>query len=169
MSDNSVRRQAGDNKLWHFPWGYRESFLVALEIMLFGMIVEVLTRGKGISQLAFPVNIFIGIALITTLLITGTQFRKQAIVRWLSSIPAAVSSISLFAFFVLLQGFIPQGQSGKPEILTLLGLDHVKNSWIFAISGVYLLTTLGSVIIRKSIPLMISFPSTNLAPSAAIL
>lgn len=152
MTSETALENKVKKKLWHFPWGYRESFLVAFEILLFGMIIEVINRGHGISKLVFPVNIFIGLALIAAVLITGTQFKRQAVVRWLSSVPAAVSSISLFAFLVLLQGFIPQNQSSKPDILTLLGLDHVKNSWVFAISGIYLLTALGLVIIRKSIP-----------------
>jgi len=152
MSVNSASGQQENNQLWHFPWSYRESFLIALEILLLSLIIEVLSRGQGIAKLAFPLNIFIGLALIAIIIIIGTQFRRQAVVRWLSSIPAAVSSISLFAFLVLLQGFIPQNHPAKPGLLTLLGLDHIKNSWIFALSGIYLLISLGSVILRKSIP-----------------
>lgn len=144
--------KTGNKLLWRFPWGYKESFLVALEIMLFGMIIEVLTRGEGSARLSFPINILAGLALITGIIFANIQFKRQALTRWLSSVPAAVSAISLFALLVLLQGFIPQNPPVKPNIITLTGLDHLKNSWLFTICGIYLLFILGSVIVRKVIP-----------------
>jgi len=51
-----------------------------------------------------------------------------------------------------LLGFIPQG---KPmyRILELLGFNHLKNSWPFIIIEIYVITSLGLVIMRRTLPL----------------
>ena len=54
---------------------------------------------------------------------------------------------------VLLLGFIPQGKEELPGIVHLLGLSHVKQSWVFMLSGLYFLVCLGFVTLRRSRPL----------------
>jgi len=137
-------------KTWQYPWGYKESFLVVAELMLLGLIIEVLSRGKGFTGIAWPLNAIIGISIIILIATLHFFFRRRPIVKWLSSVPAAVSAISFFAFLVLLLGFIPQGNPHMSPIIQTLGLYHIKNSWIFVVSGLYLLTSLGLVTFRRS-------------------
>jgi hypothetical protein len=147
-----LAQEKEQRKTWEFPWGYRESFTVALELLLLGLILQVLAGRKQFAGLQWPFNLVIGLALIILLITLHVFFKKEPIVKWLSSIPAAVSSITLFAFVVLLLGFIPQQNHGIPGIIRILGLNSIRNSWLLLVSGLYLLTCLGMVILRRILP-----------------
>jgi hypothetical protein len=140
-------------KTWEHPWRYRESFLVVLELVFMGLIFEVLSGGKGAPLLKWPVNMMVGAGLLLLLFIVYFRFRNRPMVKWLSSVPAAISAISFFALVVLLLGFIHQDDAGANRYLKLLGMTHMKNSWLMMISGLYFLTTLGMVALRRAIPL----------------
>ncbi len=140
-------------KTWEHPWGYKESFLVVLELIFMGLIFEVLTGGKGAPLLKWPVNMVVGALILLLLLIIYFRLKSRTMVKWLSSVPAAISAISFFALVVLLLGFIPQDDTDANRYLKLLGMTHMKNSWLMMISGLYFLTTLGLVALRRATPL----------------
>jgi hypothetical protein len=143
MNDNQ-------RKAWQYPWGYKESFLIVLELLLLGFILEVLTGSRGFAGFSMPFNMITGLLLILIISLIHILFRKHPIVKWLSGIPAAISAISFFTFLVILMGIIPQVNSHVHPVIRLLGLNHVRNSWIFIISFMYLLTCLGLVILRRA-------------------
>lgn len=147
IEDKSINKK---RETWQYPWGYKESFLIVAELMLLGLIIEVLSRGKGFTGIEWPVNAIIGVSIILIIATIHFFYRRNPIVRWLSSVPAAVSAISFFAFLVLLLGFIPQGNPHLSPVVQTLGLYHIKNSWLFVISGLYLLICLGLVTFRRS-------------------
>jgi hypothetical protein len=140
-------------KTWEHPWRYRESFMVVLELVFMGLILEVLSGGRGAPLLRWPVNLGVGVGLTGLPGVIYFRFKNHPLVKWLSSIPAAISAISFFAFTVLLLGFIPQGDPAANRYLSLLGLTHMKNSWLMMVSGLYFLTVLGFVAWRRSRPL----------------
>jgi len=125
---------------------------VVLELIFLGLIFEVLTGGRGAPLLKWPVNIMVGVGLPLLLLILYYRFKNRPIIKWLSSVPAAISAISFFALVVLLLGFIPQDDTSVNRYLRLLGLTHMKNSWLMMISGLYFLVTLGFVALRRATP-----------------
>ncbi len=128
---------------------YRKSFLVALVLLFLGLLIETISGGKGIYLPGMPFNIYAGFLFMFLLVLIHLYYRQHPFIKWLSGIPAAVSSISLFALLVLLLGFIPQADS-QSKLLSLTGLDHLKNSWPFFISQLYILSSLGLVILRRS-------------------
>jgi len=140
-------------KIWDHPWKYRESFFIVLELIFLGLIFEVITGGRGAPLLKWPINLIIGIGILATLFFLHFQFRKKHFVRWLSSVPAAISAIVFFAFVTLLLGLIPQDNPDAGRYMQALGLTHMKNSWMMMFSGMYFLITLGMVALRRSSPL----------------
>ena len=140
-------------KTWEHPWRYKESFLVVLELIFMGLIFEVLTGGKGAPLLKWPVNMVVGAILLLLVFIIYFRLKNRPMVKWLSSVPAAISAISFFALVTLLLGFIPQDDTDANRYLKLLGMTHMKNSWLMMISGLYFLTTLGLVALRRATPL----------------
>ncbi len=147
---NSKKEESG--KLWDYPWKYAESFIIAIEIMVAGIIVEALTGGKGITIPGIPVNIYIIFIFAAVLLFLHVRYRESPAVIWISSIPAAISAISIYAVLVLLLGFIPQNSHETSKFLDFTGLSHVKSSWSFVLIQFYFLTTLGMVTLRRAIP-----------------
>ncbi len=127
--------------------------MVVMELFLLGLVFEVLTGGKGAPLLQWPLNIIIGCGIIITLSFLHFKFRKRPIIKWLSSVPAAISAISFFALVTLLLGFIPQDDPDASRFLRLTGFTHMKTSWMMMISGMYFLVTLGMVALRRSQPL----------------
>ena len=140
-------------KTWEQPWRYRESFLVVLELMFLGLIFEVLTGGRGAPLLKWPVNAVVGAGILLLLFIIYYRYKSRPMVKWLSSVPAAISAISFFALVTLLLGFIRQDDADANRYMSLLGLTHMKNSWLMMVSGMYFLTTLGLVALRRATPL----------------
>jgi hypothetical protein len=149
---NQVKKKSR-RKTWEQPWRYRESFLVVLELMFLGLIFEVLTGGRGAPLLKWPVNVVVGAGILLLLFIIYYRYKSRPMVKWLSSVPAAISAISFFALVTLLLGFIRQDDTDANRYLNLLGITHMKNSWLMMISGLYFLTTLGLVALRRAIPL----------------
>jgi hypothetical protein len=140
-------------KPWEYPWGYRESFMIVLELLLLGLILQVLSGGRQFSGLHWPLNMIAGISLIILLLIVHLSFRRKPFIKWLSSIPAAVSSMTFFAFVVFLLGFIPQQDPNASGLIKILGLSSIRNGWLLFVSGLFLLTCLGFVIMRRTLPI----------------
>jgi hypothetical protein len=140
-------------RTWEHPWRYREGFLIVLELALLGFIFQVFAGGRGAPLMKWPLNATLGIGIILLVVFIYRRFKSESIIKWLASVPAAISAISFFTVVVLLLGFIPQGGGSGNRFLDLLGLTNVKNSWLMMVSGLYFLVTLGFVTIRRSSPL----------------
>ncbi len=140
-------------KTWEHPWRYRESFLVVMELALLGLIFQVLAGGRGAPLMKWPVNAIVGAGIILIVAVIYRRFKKQPFVKWMSSVPAAISAISFFAVVVLLLGFIPQDGASGNRFVNLMGFSRMKNSWLMMVSGMYFLVILGFVAMRRSSPL----------------
>lgn len=149
MSD----QQEINNKraLWQTPWGYAEGFTIAAGLFITGFFIEWATGAVPVTLPSWPFNLQIGISYLILIILTHIYYKNTALVRWLSGVPAAISSIVLFTVLTLLMGFTLQVDDGATNP-SLLGIDHIKRSWPFVLSSVYLLTCLGLVTIRKTIP-----------------
>lgn len=133
-------------------WGYRQSFLVAGGLLIAGCVAGILTQGKSIPLLHWPYNIIAGIVLLNLLVILHLSAGKTRIIKWLSSVPAAIASLSLLTFLVLLLGFIPQNAPDASELIKYLGFSNITRSWVFALAQLFFLTTLGMVTLRRATP-----------------
>ena len=150
MENNVNKEKKG---LWKQPWGYEESFLIAFEILLIGFIIELLFKGKGLITISQPYNIITGIIFLVIIFIIHNYLRNRKFIKWLSSVPAAVSSITLFCLLSLLLGFIPQNPKNLTRFIDVIGLTHVQRSWPMLLSEIYLLIVLGLVTLRRTKPL----------------
>jgi len=146
MSQNKPEKKQ-KSRLWQFPWGYKESFLVAFFLLLTGFLIELIVGG-GIRMPGWPVNIAIIIIFIIYFILIH-YLVKHPIVRWLSSTQAAIAAVTSFTLMVLLLGFIPQGATEEPGLIDSLGLTHVTSSWPYLMSALYLLVVLGFTIVRR--------------------
>lgn len=140
-------------KFWQAPWSYGESFAIAFEILIIGFILELLTKGRGLPAIAYPVNIFTLVLFIALIVATNQIFRQSTFIRWVGSIPAAISAIALFTVMAMFMGFFPQDDAAVSPMARLLGLSHMKTAWPMALTQVFFLFTLGSVTMRRCYPL----------------
>jgi len=142
-------------RIWQYPWGYAESLLIALSLMLLGFAITYVTNGR-ISTLSWPVNLYTGLIFLFLLLVVHVFFRDKPVVKWLSSMYAAVGAIGFYAFLVLLMGFIPQGTSDLGGFFSRIGLNNLVSSHAFLFAQFYFLLTLGLVTLRRIIPFKLS-------------
>jgi hypothetical protein len=108
--------------------------------MIVEFVIEAITYRYTPMMPVWPYNLIILIVFISLMLIAN-KFTKFKIIKWLSSIPAAISSISVFTIIVLLMGFIQQVR--KPGFIDLIGLTDVVKSWAYLLCSIYLLLVLG--------------------------
>ena len=139
-------------KLWQYPWSYRESFIISIAFALVGFIIEYFSNHKGIITPRWPINLFIILAFLGYIFLVH-NFIKNPLVKWMSSVPAAISSVSVFTVLVLLIGFIKQEAPLVPNMASNFGLYHMSKSWPYFLSAFYMLTILGFTVVRRFWPI----------------
>ncbi len=133
-------------KIWQFPWAYRESFIFAAGLMIVGFMLEYFAGGSIVRLPSYPINLFILLVFIAYLV--GTHFLvKGPVMTWLSSVPAAMASMTMFTVLILLMGFIPQVE--PKGFIGKIGLHHIHSSRPYIIIAVFMLTVLGYTIIKR--------------------
>lgn len=133
----------------NFRKEYSSGFLASFIILVFGILFEWINKGEGVFLPSWPLNAFIGISFAFILIFLHFFYSDLNSVRKLSRIPAAISAIILFTFLTLILGLTQQNDPDAAKILKLTGLNHIRSSFTFLFSGLYLLTTLGLVILRR--------------------
>lgn len=126
---------------------YIQGIVISIILVFLGIIVEVISKGKGVRMPPWPLNILIlGVFIFYLFLIHF--FWKSEFKKWLSGVPATLTSIGAYSVLVILMGFIPQIDKTAPEWIRMTGLSHINRSWEFLFLSIYLLTILGLVILR---------------------
>ncbi len=134
--------------LWDTPWGYAESFLITFGLLITGFIMEASLGTQTAISLIFPYNLTLLIAYICLLIALYKWASNHPIVRWLSKIPASITSIVFVTLLVMIMGIIPQIHSENYTI-NLLGLNHITTNWAFLLIIGLFLTCLGLISIKR--------------------
>jgi hypothetical protein len=119
------------------------AFLVSLSYgsqLLFGDINK--------NLFSWPGNIIIVSLLVILTLLLGIFFKENSIVKWLSSLPAAIGAIVAFSLLTLLMGIIPQHTDAN-VFISKFSLNNISTSWPFLISLFYFLFTLGFAAVSR--------------------
>jgi len=130
--------------IWSFPWGYGESFAIAIGLFLAGTGIQFIS-GIVIPLPSWPRNVILLLSFVIVLFFIQRFASKNPIIHWLSSVPAAISAIALFTMLSLLMGFIHQDVHAPADAL----FANIKFSWMYLFAQVYILTTLGLTTIRR--------------------
>ena len=129
-------------------WNFRESFIISIGILFLGVAIELLVHGQKIILPSWPYNLLTIVTFIAVLILCH-RFVKHPIIRWFSSIPAAIASISTFTLLVLLMGFIKQDVPSSVSFINNLGLTHIAQCWAYLLQTIFFLTILGFTIIKR--------------------
>ena len=153
MDIQNGKTNPGNNaQIWVRPWKYTESFIITINLLILGFAIEAISGGAGVKLPGFPVNIYFVVAFGALLAFLYVKFKAKPLIIWLSSVPAGIVAIIIYAVMVLLLGFIPQDMEQPNAFLKLSGLWHVKNSWPFLFIQLYFLIVLAMVTFRRAIP-----------------
>jgi hypothetical protein len=151
MDEQNLEPTRQKRKFWQYPWKYKESFIISACLVIVGFLIQYLTGSKGIQMPVWPVNFFI-IVLFVAYIILFNRFVTHPIKKWFSSVPAAIASICIFTFLILLMGFIPQDKPDDGGFMSRIGLTHLVGSWPYLLISFNLLFVLSFTIIRRIYP-----------------
>ncbi|MBK5209986.1 MAG: cytochrome c biogenesis protein ResB [Flavobacteriaceae bacterium] len=146
MSDDNNKIQ---RNLWENPWGYVESFFIGFGLLITGFFLEVFTASNNsLFTLSYPFNVYFLIGYVLALFILYKWFSNSQIIRWLTKVPASISSITLVTLMVMIMGSIPQ-VSSQNNLINNLGLNHITSHWAFLLILFQFLTCLGLISIKR--------------------
>ncbi|NOR28431.1 MAG: hypothetical protein GQ540_07880 [Lutibacter sp.] len=145
MSEN---QQTVQRNLWENPWGYVESFFIGFGLLVTGFFLEVFVKTNNTFTISYPYNVFFLVGYVVALIMLYKWFSTTQIIRWLTKVPASISSIVLVTLLVMIMGIIPQIPS-ENNIITNLGLNHITTNWAFLLIIFQFLTCLGLVTIKR--------------------
>lgn len=137
-----------NRKFWDTPWGYGESFLIGITLMLIGFAFEAINKNPNTLQLIFPYNVYCLIGYVGILFVLYRWFSHWVIIRWLTKIPASITSIVLLTLLVMLMGIIPQVPTTN-TLITTFGLDHLTTNTAFYFILFFFLTCLGFISLKR--------------------
>jgi len=144
MSDiNKIQRN-----LWENPWGYMESFFIGFGLIITGFFLEVFVASDTAFTLSYPFNLYFLIGYVVALFVLYKWFSSTQLIRWLTKVPASISSIALVTLMVMIMGIIPQ-VSSENNFINNLGLNHITSNWAFLLILFQFLTCLGLVSIKR--------------------
>jgi hypothetical protein len=98
--------------------------------------------------ISYPYNVFFLVGYILVLFVCYKWFTTSQIIRWLTKVPASISSIVLITILVMIMGIIPQIPS-ENNIINKLGLNHITSNWAFLLVLFQFLTCLGLISIKR--------------------
>ncbi len=139
-------------KTWTHPWSYREGTIIISALILLGFAFQAVSGDTLLRPAGFPWNLISGLGFIVLLVLLFVFLKKQPVVKWLSSVKAALPAILGFTFLVLLMGFVKQDVPPKSMLIRLLGLNHLVRTWPFILINLYLMILLGMVTLKRLTP-----------------
>ena len=149
-----MEKEKSKRKLFQGAWQYKEGFVISLLLILLGIFIGFITK-KPINFPEFPLNLSISVSYSLLIIVLYKFERDHKIIKWLSSIPAAVTSTVLLAVTSALLGIIPQADPGiilKDDFWFNIGFKHLSTSWLLGFTYVFFLTSLGFATIKIAYP-----------------
>ena len=140
--------QKNNRVFWEHPWSYMESFFIGIGLLLTGFMLELFIPSSEDFLISYPLNvIFLG-SYVCLLFIAYKWFSDIQLIRWLTKVPASISSIVLVTFMVMIMGIVPQIPS-ENALIHKFGLNHITTHWAFLLLLFQFLTCLGLVTIKR--------------------
>lgn len=165
--------------MWQKPWGYREGFAVCGGLFLIGTLWQVVLGKCTLSFLAWPVNVWMGVGYVLSLLLLYLFFKKYYLVRWMGSYQAAVTAMVSLVVMTIVMGLIRQL---RPDVSVAgveswLGFSQMLSACSFVLLFLWFVTLLGVVILnrifrfawKRDIPFLLNHLGLFLALAGAIL
>jgi len=130
-------------------WGYKESILVGVLLLLIGLALQVLIGNDVNMELRWPFNFIVFSVHIILCIFSFVFFKGTTIIRWITRVPASMVSIVMVLFLTMLIGTIPQTLENKSAFIVLFGLNKITQTWYFLLVLFFFSTCLLMVSIKR--------------------
>lgn len=139
-------------QVWKFPWSYREAFIIAGGLSLTGVLIELFSGQAKVPVPGFPFNLYFGLFVAGFIVYGHIVLRKHPLVKFLQSVPAAVGSLSMLGVLALVMALYPQHELANQSFADKMGLHHILSHWSYVFSFVFVLVSLGFVVLKRLRP-----------------
>ncbi len=129
-------------------WGFRETLVITVALFIAGLLLQLTVPLSGTSAIHFPYTAYTAIAIVNILVLLFFGLRKTAFIQWLSSIPAAIASITYLGILSLAMGFILQ----DPADGGFMGIHSLLTTWYFLFAMLFFLSSLGMATLKRLVP-----------------
>lgn len=136
--------------LWLWPWGFLEGFIVSVGLWVLAFFLELYVPLSLFPKPNFPTNAIVLATTLCLLILFKIIFSKSKLFNWLASVKAAIPSISVFLFSIILMGIFPQLEHGMGIPGALFNL---LDSWLFLIPLTFMLIALGAAVVNRAFQL----------------
>lgn len=145
MSEQTQKIQRNS---WEHPWGYVESFFIGFGLIVTGLFLELFVASGNEFTVTYPYNVYFIVGYSIALFVAYKWFSNIQLIRWLTKVPASISSIALVTLLVMVMGIIPQVPS-ENNIIQNFGLNRMTSNWAFLLVIFQFLTCLGLITIKR--------------------
>lgn len=139
-------------RVWEFPWSYREAFLFAAGLSVSGILIELFSGGAKVPLPGFPFNMYVGLLIAGLIVYCHIVLKRHPLVKFLQSVPAAVGSLSMLGVLALAMALYPQYETANQTFADKIGLHHILSHWSYVFAIVYVLVSLGFVVLKRLRP-----------------
>lgn len=129
-------------------WGLRETIVITSALFLTGIVLQIAVPIDSVGPLKFPYTALSALVAINILVLVFFGFRQSSAIQWLSSVPAAIASISYLGALTLAMGFVKQ----DPGSGGILGIHTILGTWYFIFAMIFFLTSLGMAALKRMVP-----------------
>ena len=130
-------------------WGYSESFIVGLTLLLLGFALQILMGNVIEINLHWPYNAIVFSIHIVVCVLSFFLFKETKLIRWICRVPASMVSIVLVLLLTMLIGTIPQTATNNDALVVALGLNKITQTWYFLLVVFYFSSCLLFVSIKR--------------------
>ena len=130
-------------------WGYKESVIIGVTLLLLGFALQILVGKLVTINLQWPFNFIAFTVHIVLCVFVFLFFKGTTVVRWITRVPASMVSIVMVLFLTMLIGTIPQTLDYNNSFITALGLNKITQTWYFLIVIFFFSTCLLMVSIKR--------------------
>lgn len=138
-------------RLWASPWGYPESVLVVIAIILSGYALQINLDCLDFFYLRWPLNGIIAGSIVAVIIILSF-IKTNAFVNWFSGVSFSVSLLAGLLLLTVFMGLTQQvdaKQAVPHSVISILGLDRMTRSWPFVLLYLSILLSLGVLVVRS--------------------
>ena len=150
MQKQRQGRVSMENKIMkEGQWGYNESIVVGVTLLLLGLALQILIGNEINIDLHWPFNFIVFSVHIILCVLGFVFFKSTALIRWITRVPASMVSIVMVLFVTMLIGTIPQTLDNNNAFIGLLGLNKITQTWYFLFVIFFFSTCLLMVSIKR--------------------
>lgn len=144
--------------MWRSPWGYKESFTIAIGLALLGLVWHFVLGPIPPHTFTFPANLIGGLVVLLASLIIGWvgHKHKRHPLSFFCGYKAAIGSMTVWLVILVIMGLTRQIEVHQamaqgplpPGLVHWLGWSYMLSTWYFLILYLYVLFCLGCATTR---------------------